>query len=247
MPAQIFKASEERKIDSIAGKLREAPVLTALADGGWIAVWGSYDAFDQIDVVMQRYDRNGNEIYAAPQIVNKETNRDQYEPSVTALADGGWVVTWTSQDQDSSGGGVYQQRYSSGGVKLYADDFLVNTYTTNFQETATVTGLADGGWVVTWRSRVQDGSEGSVYQQRFNAAGAAQGVEERINQTIAGQQTEPRVTSLSDGGWLVTWTSPDNATTRGIFQQRYSKDGTRLYSEDRKVNVVTTIASGTQL
>ncbi len=239
MPAQIFKAGEEREVDSVAGKLREAPVLTALADGGWIAVWGSYDAFDQIDVVMQRYDRNGNEIYAVPQVVNKETNRDQYEPSVTALADGGWVVTWTSQDQDSSGGGVYQQRYSSSGVKLYADDFLVNTYTTNFQETATVTGLADGGWVVTWRSRVQDGSEGSVYQQRFNAAGAAQGAEERINQTIAGSQLEPRVTSLSDGGWLVTWTSPDSATTRGIFQQRYSKDGTRLYSEDRKVNVVT--------
>jgi hypothetical protein len=30
---------------------------------------------------------------------------------VTGLADGGWVVTWTSFGQDGALGGIYQQRY----------------------------------------------------------------------------------------------------------------------------------------
>ena len=34
---------------------------------------------------------------------------------MTALADGGWLVTWTSYGQDGSGFGIYQQRYNSEG------------------------------------------------------------------------------------------------------------------------------------
>lgn len=74
--------------------------------------------------------------------VNTTTANDQIYCSVTALADGGFVVTWNSQDGD--GWGIYGRRYSATGGAVGAE-FLVNKTTANDQLYATVTALADGG------------------------------------------------------------------------------------------------------
>jgi len=44
-------------------------------------------------------------------LVNSHTAGWQYNPSVAADDDGDFVVSWTSEDQDGSGTGVYAQRY----------------------------------------------------------------------------------------------------------------------------------------
>ena len=51
---------------------------------------------------------------------------------MTALSDGGFVVTWTSDGQDGSGYGVYGQRYSSTGAAV-GSEFQVNTATLHDQ------------------------------------------------------------------------------------------------------------------
>ena len=55
-------------------------------------------------------------------------------------------------------------------------EFQVNTYTSDNQQEPSVTGLADGGFVVTWMSANQDGSSWGVYGQRYAADGAASGL-----------------------------------------------------------------------
>ena len=52
-------------------------------------------------------------------LVNATTAGDQTYPAVTATADGGWIVAWTSADQD--GTGIYQRRYSGAGSELSAN------------------------------------------------------------------------------------------------------------------------------
>ena len=47
---------------------------------------------------------------------------------MTALADGGFVVTWSSAGQDGSGLGIYGQRYAADGTPV-GSEFRVNTYT----------------------------------------------------------------------------------------------------------------------
>ena len=44
--------------------------------------------------------------------VNTYTASSQYDPSVTALADGSFVVTWMSDGQDGSEYGIYAQRFT---------------------------------------------------------------------------------------------------------------------------------------
>ena len=90
----------------------------------------------------------------------------QYASSVTAQADGGFVVTWQSDGQDGSGYGIYGQRYMADGT-AEGSEFLVNTYTTNHQLWSSATALVDGGFVVAWTSLRQDGSDYGIYGQRY--------------------------------------------------------------------------------
>src|SRR5688500_14679047 len=94
--------------------------------------------------------------------VNIYTAADQRQPSAAALAGGGFVVTWTSDDQDGSGAGVYAQRYDSDGI-AHGGETRVNTPTANGQDRPSVAALAGGGYVVTWTSDGQDGGSTGVY------------------------------------------------------------------------------------
>ena len=61
-------------------------------------------------------------------------------PSVAALRDGGFVVTWKSDEQDRSQGGIYGRRYDANGVP--GPEFQINTYTNNDQIGASVAALS---------------------------------------------------------------------------------------------------------
>ena len=155
--------------------------------------------------------------------VNTHINENQYEPSVTALTDGGFVVTWESYNQDGSGLGIYGQRYAADGTVAGAE-FQVNTYTDNVQYEPSVTALTDGGFVVTWQSSGQDGSGYGVYGQRYAADGTAAGAEFQVNTHTSSTQSQPSVTALTEGGFVVTWGSDNqDGSSFGVYGQRYAE------------------------
>src|SRR5262245_24146979 len=92
----------------------------------------------------------------------------------------------------------------------------VNTTTASDQHDGSVTGLPDGGYVVTWMSLSQDGSGYGVYAQRYDPTGNPVWSETRVNTTTASHQEFPTVAALSDGGYVVIWMSlpQDGSATR---------------------------------
>src|SRR4051794_24379083 len=84
---------------------------------------------------------------------------------------------------------------------------LVNTTTASDQYNPAVSALSEGGYVVTWMSYGQDGSDWGIYAQRYDASGNPVGSETRVNTTTASNQFNPAVTALADGGYVVTWAS----------------------------------------
>ncbi|MBF9231749.1 cadherin repeat domain-containing protein, partial [Microvirga sp. BT350] len=226
MPSPIVKIGDETQVNVTTTGDQSAPSIKALADGGWVVVWQSANQDGSgWGIFQQRYDQDGKALGTADQLVNITTPKDQTDPCVTALTDGGWVVTWTSGDPYD--GDVYQQRYDKNGHAVFSADKRVNTTTTYDQSGSSVTALADGGWVVTWHSFLQDGSSNGVYQQRYDATGNPVGVERAVNVLTDGNQYRASVTSLTDGGWVVTWESHSGAgsNTHHLFQQRFDKDG----------------------
>ena len=170
--------------------------------------------------------------------VNTYTTNDQSQPRVAALNDGGYVIAWQSSGQDGKDNGIYGQRYNASGTKT-GDEFLINSNGASYsQETPEVTGLPGGGFVVTWVSD-QDGDGKGIYAQRFDANGAKLGTEFQVNTNTALDQIDPSVTSLKDGGFVVTWTGPDGGFT-GIFGQRFAADGTKIGTEFQ-INTITNL------
>ncbi|MEZ5842231.1 MAG: hypothetical protein R3D27_00675 [Hyphomicrobiaceae bacterium] len=170
--------------------------------------------------------------------VNSTTADQQRYSSVAALAGGGFVVTWSSLNQDGSGWGVYGQRYDDAGVAVGVE-FAVNTFTTGDQWLPSIAGLADGGFIVTYDSDGQDGSGWGVYARRYDAGGNALGSEFLVNTTTANAQREATVTGLTDGGFIVAWESiGQDDSGSGIYAQRYDSGGTAVGGEFR-VNTFT--------
>jgi hypothetical protein len=152
--------------------------------------------------------------------VNTTTAGSQSGPAVTVLSDGGYIVTWQSYGQDGSGYGIYAQRYDAAGHAI-GSETRVNTTTASDQNHPTVAALSDGGYVVTWQS--QDGSRWGISAQRYDADGHAVGSETRVNTTTEGSQHSAAVAALSDGGYVVTWSSSDDGsggTGHNIYAQR---------------------------
>lgn len=218
----------ETRVNTTTADVQQIPSVTALKDGGWVVTWESFDPVEGLDVWQRRYDATGAAVGGETR-VNALLADERFETAVTALEDGGWVVAWASHLQDGDGTGVYQQRFGANGAAV-GTEMLVNTTTANYQDTPSVTGLRDGGWVVCWESMAGDGSNADIYLQRYSAAGALVGGETIINVTTDLMQSSPTVTALADGGWIVAWDSAQDGVGMNTYQRHFAPDivGTTL-------------------
>ncbi len=227
-----LRIGHETRVNTATASSQSEPTVTALAGGGWLVTWVSHETGYGALVHQQRYGANGFPI-------GKETIVDSYgygteRPAVTALADGGWLVTYGGYGPDARPEDlveIFQQRYDADGWTV---DYpvQVNTAMQDVQALSTVTGLKDGGWVVTWSSNEGDNSGIGIRQQRYAVSGQKVGTETQVNTTTVGDQFDSSVTALSDGGWLVTWTSGHLVNAPGdIYQQRYAANGQKAGRE----------------
>ena len=110
--------------------------------------WTSYSQDGDVDGVYARmFDASGNPISIEIQ-ANTFTSSEQNNSSVAGLADGGFIVTWDSKNQDSSNDGVYAQQFNSDG-SLSGSEYLVNTYSSSNQRDSDVGSYQDAFFKVS--------------------------------------------------------------------------------------------------
>jgi hypothetical protein len=117
-----------------------------LGDDSFVVVW----ALEWWDVWAGHYDINGNLIGNIFR-VNNYTNEHQVNPSIAALNNGNFVITWQSDgvipwqsdDQDGSDYGVYANIFDPSNNSVDYYEFKVNTYTDASQHSPVVTSLND--------------------------------------------------------------------------------------------------------
>ena len=230
----------EIRVNTQTNEVQEYSSVAALSGGGFVVTWASFlQDGNGFGIYGQRYDANGvavgDEFHASTY-----TSGHQYYSSVTGLADGGFVVTWASDGQDGSSYGIYGQRYDADGVEA-GGEFHVSTYTDDQQRYPSITGLLDGGFVVTWQSLGQDGSDWGVYGQHYDLNGASVGGEFQVNTHETGFQVLAVATALADGGFLITWGSQNQAGDGdgyGVFGQRYGANGAKV-GDEFQINTYT--------
>ena len=216
--------------------------ITALSDGGFVVTWTNIGVSNiSYDVYGQRYDTNGMTMGGEFRI-NTITTDKQENSLIAGLVDGGFVVTWQSYGQDGNVEGIYGQRYDADGIKQ-GSEFQINTYSTNSQINPSITSLINGDFVVTWESRGQDGSGSGIFARRYDANGMAQGSEFRVNTYTTSDQSEPSITALSNGGFVVSWQSLGQAEKfkQSIYGQSFDANAIAQGSEFRVNTYITGI------
>ncbi|WP_238368691.1 calcium-binding protein [Mesobacterium pallidum] len=209
--------------------------LVPLAGGGFVALFESDDPILETGffngIAGKLFTAGGAEASVELNLfAGFSPDLDMNRPQGAALADGGFIVTFHTYDGDQEG--VFARRFDASGVAT-GPMFQVNGTTSGSQSFPVVAGLPDGGWVIAWHSRFQDGDDYGVYMRRYDSAGATLTPELLVNTVTAGFQQDPAITPLLDGGWVVTWESGvffgagagSDGDRAGIFAQRYGSTG----------------------
>ena len=204
------------------GSGKSGGAITKLASGYFVVTWdASFTDGDGSDsgIKAQIFGPAGNKI-GSEFLVNTSTLGIQNQPSVGALANGGFVVSWTDRNGDADGWGVKAQVFGPLGAKV-GSEFLVNTQIVSHQLDSKVTGLSNGGFVITWNdvSGLGDGSGTSIMAQIYSANGVKVGGEFVASTTTFGDQYYPVITSLEGGGFAIAWS---DASGQGGDNNGYS-------------------------
>jgi hypothetical protein len=211
----------EFRVNSYTTGLQQFPSVAADPAGNFVVVWESVGPDGSgYGVLGQRYASSGAPLGSEFR-VNSFTTGTQYAADVGYDASGNFVIAWSSA-QDGSGFGVFGQRYASSGAPV-GPEFQVNTYTTGVQFVPSLAVDASGNFVVVWMGDVQDGSAFGVFGQRYAGSGASLGPEFRVNTYTTSLQVSATVAAGTAGNFIVTWTSPQDGSSNGIYGQRYAQ------------------------
>ncbi|MDT9547292.1 MAG: DUF4347 domain-containing protein [Chlorobium phaeovibrioides] len=225
-------AGDELQVNTYTAGSQSSSGAAGLSDGGFVVVWASDGQDGDGDgIYLQRYDAGGDAVGSELQ-VNTHTAGAQSSPMLTGLAGGGFAVVWASDGQDGDGDGIYLQRYGVGGDAV-GSELQVNTHTAGAQSTPAVASLADGGFVITWQSDGQDGSNLGVYAQRYDEYGLAANTEFLVNTKTSWSQSAPAIAAMGEG-FVITWqASAQDGSDSGVYAQCYDASGVPVDSEFR--------------
>jgi len=169
---------------------------------------------------------DGTPLAYGEETVNALRDQHQYQPSVATLADGGYLIAWTSNGSDGSDG-VYLQRFAANGQAAGPQQKAGSV--TGYQDVTSVTALSDGGFVVAWQGVSGSGNQ-TVFAQRYDLDGTPQGA------TIewSAQAMAPAVVGYQ-GGFAAVWSSwaGEGGNSYDIYLRRFDNAGTATDADVR--------------
>jgi hypothetical protein len=243
------------------------PAVATLTNGNVVIVWGSFDQVGPSslqDVYGQILSPAGVKI-GAEFLINQFTLYNQRTPTVAALANGGFVVAWVSEQERVVGApsaslatpsqmaypsvDIYARLYgiSNNVAAAASNEFLVNTDFNPCANPAVAAG-SDGGFMVAWDAKDMTSPNANsldIYARSFTSAGAGSGsTVVRVNTYLYGDQYAPRISSLGTD-YLIVWTSlAQDGSREGVYAQFMRGNGSEFGGEFR-VNT-TTVSSQMQ-
>ena len=213
--AQIFDSNGAEVGAEIAVNTTTAldqyfPLVGALPGGGFVATW-----------VSQPSGFRGQIFHSAGAKVGGEFPIDGFNGfsnALTVLSSGNFVVAVVDEEGDISG-----QIFSPAGAPI-GDPFKLNTVTDDNHDMPTLTALADGGFVASWRQAtgtVNFFEDGEIKAQVFDSTGVKIGDEFMVNAGTAGGQMLPQLVAFGSGDFAVAWVDFQGSADSEIKARTY--------------------------
>jgi len=207
----------------VASDQRTAAV--AAVGDGFVVAWrdrvSAAGAPDDYDIAAQRIDAAGNRVGAELRVATGAVG-SAVQPSITALADGGFVVGWTDLDATTRTGVIGVQRFDSTGAATGDPYRIAAEATGDLALRPSIVQLADGALLVAWS--VATGRGGSAaFGRLIDPTGALQPAAFRISDTMLGADVDLAV--LTNGSFVATWSNDTpratSESTTGIMARLY--------------------------
>jgi VCBS repeat-containing protein len=179
--------------------------IAGLASGRFAIVFADANGADgdSLGVYVRVFEANGTPLTTEQVQVNTTGTGVQHLGSISALANGGFVVTWTDENGlDGSGSGVFAQRFDADGNKV-GGELQANTETDSSQLHSKVEQLGDGGFVIVWQGH--SAGEYDIRGQRFDAAGGKVGGEFTVPSLAGTIDDLPSIALREDGTLALVW------------------------------------------
>ncbi len=205
------------------------PRVATLAGGGFAVAWmldepGTNGNAE--DIIMQVFDATHQKVGGETNITTGPKSYMEFIETVTAMNDGGYLVTWSTLYKDGGGYGVYAQRFTASGT-AEAAPVLVNTSTLMDQVGSSVAVLSDGDYIIGWSGSENNSIHYGGYAQLFDSAGNRVGEQFRIDDDadVYEYRGYQALSARPDGGFNATW----------IVQQRIND----VYTQEIKQRLFT--------
>lgn len=205
----------EFQVNSYTTNSQSLPAISMKPDGNLVVAWeslgssGGDTSFSSIHG--RRIESDG--VPGAEFQINSYTTSTQSDAAIAVDPAGNFVVVWRSNGSagsDHSYTSIQARRFAPDATPR-GSDFQVNSYTTSFQDEATVAIDVDGDFVVVWRS-AGPGADDSTQGQRFAASGAFLGGQFQVSTSPAGS-AGAGLAFDSNGDFVATWAASSSLGT----------------------------------
>jgi hypothetical protein len=259
-PTNTFLTTNDVLVNTFTNNFQINPAAAVLNNSNVVFVWASYNQAGtntMQDVYAQIFSPVGQKVGSEFR-VNQFTNFNQRTPAVAALAGGGFVVAWVSEQQRqtvvtnasyinasavvSPSVDIYARLFKTNGTAV-GNEFLVSTDSNPCANPA-VAAAADGSFMIAWTARDMANPNNSldIHARTFTSAGVG-GSAFYVNTYLYGDQYVPRIASLGLD-YLVNWTSlGQDGSREGVYGQFVHSDGSLVGGEFR----VSTTTVGQQM
>ena len=220
----------EMAINSHTTDFQILPSVAADGAGNFVVVWSSFGQDGSAyGVFGQRFDAAGV-AQGTEMAINTYTTGPQGNCAVAMTATGEFLVSWESEGQDSSFGGIYGQAFDAAGQAV-GDELRFNTTVAGEQNDVRVAAI-NGGFAAVWESDGFDTVDEGVVMQLLTTDGMPVGGEVQVNTHIFGDQEDPAIAATDGGSFAVVWeSSAQDGQGEGVFAQVYDPAGMAVGDE----------------
>ncbi len=192
------RVGDEVLVNTTTTYSQQNPEVTVLASGGYVITWDSTVPGGQpgdpaaLGIFVQTFNAAGTRVGPETQVSLAGNSQ-----RVTALADGGYVVTW-AQQVEAPFSSVLARRFDASGQALGP------AWALDRDLDASVPGVVatDTGFIAVWRA-YNDGGAATIAVQSFGLDGQRLGDTFHIPRD--GDRTYPEIVALTDGGFALVW------------------------------------------
>jgi hypothetical protein len=210
--------------------------VAALTGGGYVVVWqhnGPLGSDTNRNVQARLIGTNG--VPSGAQFVaNSSIGVSETSPAVTELADGGFLIIWTTQD-------VMGRRFSADGTPV-GNDFQISTDLEGAELDPDAARGADGRILVVWADAEGPGDDYEIRARMLSSSLSFLGDDFRVNTLIEDLQRPVRVGSYGAAGFLVAWESTGSVggdAEPNSIQGRIVTGNNQFHSDQFQLNVYT--------